>query len=265
MRVAVLGANGLVGKATVRHLASKFDVTPITRQVVDLSSSIQTKKYFDNNPFDVVVNAAINSDSRMNADVSIARDNFNIFTNLYASRNSFGRVIQFGSGAEFDRRYSIDNANEEDLFLFSPIDPYGMSKNVCSRIAYSTDNWYTLRLFGVFHSTESSSRLLPKILSNSYITIEDRYFDYFYLEDLLPIIDHYSVSKNPEHKDINITYPDKMLLNEFISRFCKINKLSGDNIKYGNYNELSYTGNCSKLQSLNLPTLGIDLGLSRYK
>jgi len=264
MRVAVLGANGLIGKTTARHLASIFDVTPITRQVVDLSNSTQTKRYFDNNAFDIVINAAINSDSRMDADNSIAKDNLNIFANLYASRNSFGRVIQFGSGAEFDRKRSIDNVHEEDLFVSNPTDPYGMSKNLCSRIAYSTDNWYNLRLFGVFHPSESSSRLLPRILSKIPITIEDRYFDYFCLEDLLPIIEHYCVNKNPRYKDINITYPDKMLLGEFVSRFCKINKLSEYNIKYGNYNELAYTGNCSKLQSLDLPTLGIDLGLSRY-
>lgn len=264
MRVAILGANGVVGKVLTDGLSSKFDVTPITRQVVDLANANATKNYFSSNPYDVVINAAINSNSRMNADISVAKDNFNTFTNLYASRNAFGRVIHFGSGAEFDRSRTLINVKEDELFDCNPTDTYGMSKNVTSRIAHVTDDWYILRLFGVFYPTEAHSRLLPKILSNSLVVLEDKYFDYLYLEDLLPVVEYF-INEDPKYKDINVTYPEKMLLSEFVKRFCSIHKLKGDNIVFGNFSELSYTGNCDRLESLNLPKLGIDIGLARYK
>jgi GDP-L-fucose synthase len=264
MRIAVLGANGTVGKFLTDSLSLKFNVTPVTRQVVDLSNHTDTTNYFNTHPFDVVINAAANSDSRMDADVSVAKDNFCTFTNVYASRNAFGRVIHFGSGAEFDRSRPLNNVVEDELFSCNPLDTYGMSKNACSRIAYVTDNWYILRLFGVFYPTEAKRRLLPKIISNTPMVLEDKYFDYLFLEDLLPVVEYY-INEDPNYKDINVTYPEKMLLSEFVKRFCNIHKLTGDNITFGDYSELAYTGNSDRLQSLNLPRLGTDIGLERYK
>jgi len=264
MRIAVLGARGTVGGFLYNKLKERYDVTGITRDQLDLTNVTAVCNYFSKNPFDVVFNAAINPDSRVVADVSVARDNFNLFTNLYSVRKMFGRVIHFGSGAEFDQTKPISNVHEEDLFNVMPTDPYGMSKNVTSRTAYATENWYTIRLFGVFHPTEISRRLLPKILSNRPVTITDKYFDYLYLEDLLPVAESY-INDTPVHKDMNLVYAKKMLLSEFVKRFVAYHQLDGSNITYGDFSELSYTGNGDKFQGLNFPTLGIDAGLIRYK
>lgn len=264
MRIAVLGARGTVGGLLYNRLKDRYDVTGITRDQVDLNNMDAVRNYFGQTPFDVVFNAAINPDSRVTADVKVAQDNFNLFTNLYSVREMFGRVIHFGSGAEFDQTQPISNAHEEDLFNIMPGDPYGMSKNVTSRIALVTDNWYTLRLFGVFYPTELPRRLLPRILSNQPVTIADKYFDYLYLEDLLPVAESY-INDTPVHKDMNLVYPKKMLLSEFVKRFVAYHQLDGKNITYGEFSELSYTGNGDKWQALNLPTLGIDAGLIRYK
>jgi hypothetical protein len=50
-----------------------------------------------------------------------------------------------------------------------------------------------------------------------------------------------------------------------VKRFVAYHQLDGKNITYGDFSELSYTGNGDKWQALNLPTLGIDAGLIRYK
>jgi UDP-glucose 4-epimerase len=264
MRIAVLGARGIVGGFLYDSLKSYYDVTGITRNQLDLTDAAAVYNYFSNNPFDIVFNTVINSDSRVAADVRIAQDNLTTFTNLYAVRNMFGRVVHFASGAEFDQTRPIANAREEDLFNIMPADPYGMSKNVTSRLANVTDDWYTLRLFGVFYPTETTRRLLPRILSSEHITITDKYFDYVYLKDLLPVAEAY-INTTPEYKDMNLVYPKKMLLSEFVKRFCHYHQLSGDNITYGDFSELSYTGNGDKWASLNMPLLGIDAGLIKYK
>ena len=264
MRIAILGARGTVGGFLYSSLSQKYAVTGITRDQLDLMDATAVDNYFAHNPFDVVFNAAINPDSRVIADVKVAQDNFTLFTNLYRVRHMFGRVIHFGSGAEFDQTRPISNVHEENLFGIMPTDPYGMSKNVTSRIAYTTDNWYTLRLFGVFYPTELPRRLLPKILSNQPVTLTDKYFDYLYLEDLLPVAEAY-INNTPVHKDMNLVYPTKILLSDFVKRFCDYHLLSGDNITYGEFSDLSYTGNGDKWQSLNMPQLGIDMGMIKYK
>ena len=264
MRIAILGARGTVGGFLYNSLKSKYDITGITRDDVDLSSADSVSDYFSKNKFDVVFNAAINPDSRLIADIKVAEDNFTMFTNLYNVKNMIGKVIHFASGAEFDQSRSISMAREEDLFTVMPTDPYGMSKNVTSRIAYSTDNWYLLRLFGVFYPTELSRRLLPKIKTNQPVILTDKYFDYLNLEDLLPVAEFY-INNDPVYKDMNLVYTEKMLLSDFVKRFCLFHGLRGDNITYGNLSELNYTGNGDKWQSLNLPTQGIDAGLKKYK
>ena len=264
MRIAVLGARGTVGGFLYNSLKTHYNVTGVTRDELDLTNAQAVCNYFSNNPFDVVFNAAINPDSRVIADIQVAQDNFALFTNLYAVRNMFGRVIHFASGAEFDQHRPIVNAREEDLFNIMPADSYGMSKNVTSRIAYTTDNWYTLRIFGTFHPTELPRRLLPRILSNAHVTVTDKYFDYLNLEDLLPVAEAY-INNTPQHKDINLVYPEKILLSEFVKRFCSHHSLSGNNITYGDFSELSYTGNGDKWASLNMRLEGIDMGMLKYK
>jgi UDP-glucose 4-epimerase len=262
MKVALLGANGLVG----RYLASslKYNVTPVTRREVDLSDTVATANYFKNNKFDVVVNCAINSLSQMTVPQQVATDNLTTFANLYACKESYGRFIHFGSGAEFDRRYDIINASEDKLITSYPTDPYGMSKNITSRLAFATDNFYILRLFGVFHNTEAPTRLLPKLLSTRAISLEDKYFDYLNLEDTLPIVDYFIRTPIPKYKDINLVYPEKMLLSEFVNQFCKIHNMDAS-ITISKDLGLSYTGDSTRLQELDLPTLGIKHGLERYK
>lgn len=264
MRIAILGARGTVGGFLYNSLKGRYNVTGVTRDDVDLRDSLQVFKYFCNNAYDVVFNAAINPVSNLNAPISVAQDNFTMFTSLYNARNVMGKVIHFGSGAEFDQARPIVNAREEEIYNVMPTDPYGMSKNVTTRFANSTENWHTLRFFGVFHPTELPRRLLPKIKTKQPITINDKYFDYMYLEDLLPVAEMY-INETPMYKDMNLVYPTKMLLSDFVKRFCSIHGLSQDHITYGDYSDMSYTGNGDSWQELNLPTLGIDYGLTNYK
>ena len=263
MRIIVLGAGGTIGGFLFNSLKDRYDVTGVFREDLDLTNADAVNNFFDTHSYDVVINGAINADSSFSASVKVAQDNLTMFTNLYANRHKFGRVIQFGSGAEFDRSLPIDRAKEEEIFNKMPADAYGISKNTTSRIAAVTDNWYTIRLFGAFYRAEKQSRLLPSILSNSPITIVDKYFDYIYLEDLLPVVESY-INHDPVYKNMNLVYSEKMLLSDFVKTFCSVHQLPTNNITYSGYSDLSYTGNGDKWQSLNLPTMGITKGLMKY-
>jgi UDP-glucose 4-epimerase len=56
-----------------------------------------------------------------------------MFFNLMDNKDRFGKFINFASGAEFDRTSAI-HSNTNNLKDSYPIDPYGMSKNIISRI-----------------------------------------------------------------------------------------------------------------------------------
>lgn len=263
MRICILGAKGTLGAVLTEQLNSTYSVTPITRNQVDLLNIKAVDDYFSNNAFDVVINCAINSYSHLDASPKVASDNLTLFANIYAHRTKFGRVIHFCSGAEFDTRYDITNAKEETLFISAPTDPYGVSKNATARISYYTDNFYNLRLFGAYYATELPRRLLPRILSGESINIVDKYFDYVYLEDLVPLVKYYANTPVPRYKDINVVYNLKTKLSTFIKEFIEVNKLQL-NIPVTSTQGLNYTGDGTKWAELDLPLIGQTEGLKRY-
>ena len=75
------------------------------------------------------------------------------------SKDRFGKFINFASGAEFDRTSAI-NSNKNNLLNSYPTDPYGMSKNIISRILQGCINCYNFRVFGVFGIDEDEQRFI---------------------------------------------------------------------------------------------------------
>jgi UDP-glucose 4-epimerase len=263
MKIGIFGSTGFVGNFLCKNLS--YDIIPISRKEVDLLDYDQLFSFLKKNKLDVVINAAVNSDSNMDHfNLSSALHNLNIFHNLFRCRYEFGKLINFGSGAEFDRRYSITNATEEDIFLKLPEDHYGLSKNICSRTCTLTDNFFNLRLFGVFYSNEPARRLLPKVISNQPMLIDDKYFDYFYLKDILPVVDYY-INNFPKYKDLNLVYKNKMLLSDFVYKFCLVKNLPTDNIKTSEKLGLNYTGSSSKFEELNFPTTDLNQAFENYQ
>ncbi len=262
--ILILGSTGFVGGVLVNGLQKQYCVTAPKRQELDLSNYHSVSNYFRDKSFDVVINCAGNMESRLSPFITnAATENLLIFNNLYAVRKQYQKLINIGSGAEFDRRDNIDSALEEDIFLKTPTDHYGLSKNIVSRMTFSTDNFYTLRLFGVFGNTESKSRLLKKVLLGEPIKITDRYFDYFYINDLIPVVEYY-INHSPTYKDINVVYPQKLQLSDFLNQFCEIHNLSKSNIELVKERGLAYTGNANKLADLKISFLGLTQGLKDY-
>jgi GDP-L-fucose synthase len=113
-----------------------------------------------------------------------------MFENLLKFSNKFQVMFNFGSGAEFDRRFDIKNSIETDVFKSNPVDMYGLSKNLITRRIYELDaNIYNLRLFGCFGVHEEPQRLFKTCYENfakginANIT-QDKYMDYFYAQDI---------------------------------------------------------------------------------
>jgi len=257
-RILLLGANGYIGK----YLQSVFDVIPITRQTCELTDFPSVEKIIKNNKPDIIINCA----SNLNLDLSPFNiehfnDNIKMFFNLYHLRTNFGKLINFGSGAEFDRSLSIDNAKEIDITKIKPKDHYGLSKNIISNLCLGVDNFYTLRVFGCFHGSEKHTKLFKKMIRGETLSLEDRYFDYIWLEDLYSIVNHF-INNNPKIKDVNLVHNKKYRLSQIIDKFKQIHNLN-PRVSYHSVG-LNYTGSPELIDSFNFQLTDLDSAIKRY-
>lgn len=264
MRIGIIGANGFIGSYLAnRYTNAGHDVDKVTRQSFDIENYYAVDTWLAHRNIDIVINCAVVGGGTAVAQVNeqTVRTNLAVFQNFYNSSN-IKRYINIGSGAEFDKKQDLVLAHEERILTSTPDDSYGYSKNVIARMTRQREEFYTLRLFGCFHSTESNQRMLKKVSmhTNEEWLIEDKYFDMFGLEDFARVVDYYLAAGSD--KDINCVYQNKTKLFDTVKGF----------ISYHNINTtimpgpkgLSYSGNGDRLADLNLNLLGLQKSIERY-
>lgn len=267
MRVIVLGGNGFLGSYLKNNL--KHDVYSVTRKELDITNLDQVKYFLRYNSgrdkFDAIINCAIvggSFDNRLGL-----KENLSVFMNFFECSHLFGKYINIGSGAEFDKSKDITNAREEQIFTSSPKDDYGYVKNIISRLCYQKSNFYTLRLFGCYDSTENKERLFKKLQANKLELVKDKFFDYISARDFCKIVDFYLLSKQNLPKDINCVYSEKYKLSQLISMFQKEKNIKSD-VKIINDNldvpPDNYTGCSSKLEKLGMILTGQEYSMKYY-
>lgn len=261
MKIAVIGANGFVGRNLADHLEQSHEVVRVTRQTLDLLNPVEVHLFLKEQMFDVVLNcAAVMTD---NESLHDARNNLGLFMNFYANSNFFKKFINMASGAEFDRSESIDFAPEGLIFSKQPKDSYGWGQNMKSRLCAQTINYYNIRIFNCFGLGEQPTRLLSKYIKEGKLDISnDRYFDYFSIQDLKKVVQH-CVENDWPIKDVNAVYVDKHKISEMIVKYDRIhNRLPAVTIT--SISESNYTGDSSELYSLGIELDGLEKGLAEY-
>jgi len=140
MRVLITGTNGYIGK----HLSqvSPYDVISLHRGVCDLTNQEDVDSFFGQfGKFDVVIHCAAVGGSRLKTDGdNVYLDNIQMFLNLIRNKDSFDRLIHFGSGAQ----YTNDGA-------------YGFSKRIITNMIEELDDFYNIILYGIFDENELDS------------------------------------------------------------------------------------------------------------
>ena len=272
MRILITGANGFIGS----YLHSYFrevghQVFAVGRDKLDLLDKTAVAQFFNTSPyFDLVIHTALVGRENLyelKASMSdvIVKDNITMWDNLVANRHRFKRLINLGSGNEFDTDLDITMADENLIFDREPKYSYGWVKNFISRDLRQYENFYNLRLFGVFFYNESPKRFFKKIQMHSrqnFHIFEDRFFDFINLEDVPPMIE-IIMNGDCKHHDINLVYRDKMMLSEMALEFNAIS-ISNTNIIVDKTVDNNYTGDFTKFYSYETPKIGLHLGWLRY-
>jgi len=251
IKILITGGNGYIAKSIYNAFKDKYDTISITRQDFDLTDSFQTKKYFSNKYFDVVIHCAVSGGSRLKEDtIGDMDNNLQMYYNLLNCKDRFGKLIHFGSGAE----------------ITQPEAPYGLSKRIISKSISEQENFYNIRIFAVFDENELQTRFIKNNINNyinhkPIIIHQDRYMDLFYMEDLIKVIKHFLNNPNIVYKDINMSYMKKYKLSDVANIINELSSYKTDIIVENKSLGFNYTGNGSKLNSLNLNLKGIELGI----
>lgn len=267
--ILITGGNGFIGTFLRNYYTGTYTIFAPGHSVLDLTNGESVDKFFNRHNIDIVIHCALAGRDRINAvDHALTSQNLEMFNNLWRNKDKFGKLINCGTGNEFDTSTNIFNADENEFFNHLPRASYGYAKNVIARIIHSTENFYNLRLFGVFHHTENPRRFFKLIYNSTdsapFRIFQDQYFDFINLEDIIPMIDAIMNNETTE-RQINMVYTEKYLQSELARMFADVHKIPHSRIIVEHAADIHFTGNGNRLASYNFPFKGLEEGFRKYK
>jgi len=249
MRILITGANGYIGKTLHNALRDIHYVTAITRKEADLTKATEVENFFNRSPFfDIVLHCATaGAPNPRSEDWDIMDNNLKMYYNLLQNKRRYNRLIHFGSGAE----------------AYLPSTPYGYSKKVIAKSILNQDNFYNIKIFGVFDENELNTRFIKanilRYINNEPIQIhQNKFMDFFYMQDLVKVIEYYINEQEPP-KEFDCVYEEGSPTLTQLSTM--INELDDHKVKIfvGDPDGDSYT---SKYRSqLPIELIGLEQGI----
>ena len=270
MKILITGGNGNIAKMIKNNLGFQYEMTNLTRSDLNILNQFDIEKYLLANSFDILVHTAISGGKRTkeeNGDVT--HNNLLMLENLLKHADKFKMIINFDSGAIYDRNTDILNRKESDIYTI-PSDYYGFSKYLIYQRSLQFNNMYNFRIFNIFHSNEEPDRFIKMCFNaknnNLPVTIfEDKYFDFMYEDDFMKIVKYYfdNVS-NPSKllKTINICYEKKYKLSEIAGLIIKNNEQII--IKNSDPFNKNYSGDNTLLKTLDIDISNLEDSLQKF-
>lgn len=211
-KILITGSNGFIGKNLREQLLDDYNVVTISHTELDLLDSVTVLKFLQREKFDVVIHCATHNASRNSVKntVLVLDNNLRMFFNLARGSKFYGKMIYFGSGAEYGRELMPPRVTEDYFNSHVPTDDYGFSKYICNLTAEESSNIYNLTLFGCFGKYEDweirfISNAICKALYGIDITIRQNvFFDYLNIDDLIKIVKFFIEAKNLKYHKYNI-------------------------------------------------------------
>lgn len=252
-KILLTGRSGFIGRNLYENFADKYEVFAPFHKELDLLDLSAVTKYIYDNRINIIIHTAIHIKEFNGSDKEFYNDML-MFLNIEKQSLYVEKIIYFGSGAEYDKKYHIQMVKEEQIGNTIPDNEYGLAKYAMNIIARESSNIYNLRLFGIYGKYELWDRkfisnLCCKAVFNLPLTIRrDCYFDFLYIEDLPAIVDWFC-NHIPQYHDYNVCYGQQYLLSNFAEKVNKVSKKELE-IKLINDNEynLTYSADNTRLK-----------------
>lgn len=224
-KIFITAKNGFIGSSLVKSLTHKYEVISTCRSTLDLTNKEMMRNFFQKNNFDVIINtASMGGQKGHSNNPQDLYNNLAITFNLLRFRNPKTALFNLSSGYELD--YDGDYGGQQrTLSNYYPLDCYGMSKNIISRICETYSNVYTFRIYGIYGETQPDDRWIKKVvidyINNGRLSAYiNRKVDFVYINDLVKLINYYisnlknEISLSPQ-VDISLLkkYETKDILN----------------------------------------------------
>jgi len=246
MKILITGKSGYIAESLYKHLSVMHDVTSIGRSDFDLANSIDTRVFMTDKHFDVVIHTAVTGGSRLKEDnISDMDNNLQMYYNLLNCKDRFSKLIHFSSGAE----------------IIQPETPYGLSKRVIAKSILEQENFYNIRIFAVFDENELDTRFIKgnikRYINKEPIVIhQDKLMDFFYMKDLVSLVDYYIQGENPP-KEIDCSYQQSYSLFDIANMINNLDTHKVDITFNENKIGKKYCGNSNTL----LNYIGLEEGI----
>lgn len=214
-RILITGAGGFAGRNLAEYLPGRgYEVHAFTHATLDLLDEAATaEKLAAVNPAAVIHCATVGGSRKTGYDAGrtdVVSKNLRMFFNLARAVKPGMRLINLGSGAEYDKRHCLPKITEDNFDTHVPADDYGYAKYVISKYIEKTDNIISLRIFGLYGKYEDysykfiSNAIVKNLLGLPIVINQNVRFDYLWIEDFCAMVERF-LEIRPAYRHYNIT------------------------------------------------------------
>lgn len=213
MKILITGGNGFIARNLLEHLKIDHAVDCLSRAELDLLDATRVSDWLESHTYDMVIHAATYDAAPKHSTKDpklVLENNLKMFFHLARCHQHFGRMLYFGSGAEFSRAHWVPKMTETYFDAHVPQDPYGFSKYLMNLHAiHGSGKIYNLRLFGVFGKDDDwrtrflSNACCRAVMNKPIVMKQNRRFDHLYMDDLARIVQWF-LTASPKHQTYNV-------------------------------------------------------------
>jgi GDP-L-fucose synthase len=212
MKILITGGNGFIARNLLEHLKVDHAVDCLSRAELDLFDAARVSDWLGSHTYDVVIHSATYDAAPKHSTKDpalVLENNLKMFFHLARCHQHFGRMLYFGSGAEFSRAHWVPKMTETYFDAHVPQDPYGFSKYLMNLHAQASEKVYNLRLFGVVGKDDDwrtrflSNACCRAVMNQSIVMKQNRRFDHLYMDDLARIVQWF-LTASPKHHSYNV-------------------------------------------------------------
>jgi len=208
MDILITGGNGFIARNLFEQLSHEYTVLSYNSKELNLLDHSKVSDLMKSQRFDVVIHTATYNAAPKHStkDPSkVLEYNLKMFFNIARCKDYFGKMIYFGTGAEFGRENWTPRMAEDYFDRHVPTDQYGLSKYIMTKHTQLSGNIYNLRLFGVFGKYDDwRTRFIPNACCHAALGLPIRMnqnasFDHLYVNDLTRIASWFICNQPHEH------------------------------------------------------------------